>query len=1547
MSFYYRFGVPDITPKKKEDVKLTKADLFLRDVINNYFAYLKGVGTGLTYGLLPSHYETEEEEIAGQIGEAVGRIVPYFLGSGLVRLVGGAGKIVSSLPFATRFVNVAEQLVNVAPATLYRATMQSVQSEDPLKEFASVVAGDVLSTLLIGSIGDIPALQKALGEGLVKELAKYTASGLIGVGGMAIQSIAEGHKPTPVELAVGFGIGAVSRGAGKGGSLRVFATAQTNKAYEKVAQEIAQNIHPILRTEVDLTKTTLQHLKEFSSIHEAVRSAREGATTFGVVKAYGKKFAEVVVLPKDLNEEEAKRIASLIYYTTPEENLRFVQATESGVKDIFKTPSEIKRYAQQNPEFMSDIVAHANALSEKLDEKNFIKIFDKVSNLQIDYVKQHIDNLNKELKGGFIKVEGGRGVIGKYGGVREFSIELNVWTNHHQNFPKIITGLDEVKERLGQQSILVFNKLKNIKDPKEWNGLIYAEFKAKNPTELEYIFYDPKKKSVIKVSAPYYEGSSVKESVEGVVDFSNSVAQGKPRYYGGRSIYIEATDELIIRDFEIVGNAKVVDKIPPSTYARLDFRSNVWIDKEEGQRYQEQERLKNFSDPTRPLDERILDVLASKKGYVSLSEIVKLTNANKTDVQLELFKLQRDYSVLKKNNKYKINSALTKEHDKVGLIDQITQLANEIKEKHTAGELNAFLELPPNFEFTPEMLGNLKITTLIRIKNRLNYLREYFRQYDLPEKYAEKFIFKNARVIGMSNEKLFELAKKIDPNISSLEEIKKWDLNKIDELHDLLTQEKNKLVEEFTIKLEKPTDEEVARLRLIKEEWQDAFYDTKKPEQVGLAYYFTSPNNPYFNIAKDPNALKIIELSMRAEQDAKYITSIARQKYLELRKKYGRKVLKRAFMLNEQIGDYEKYANDPKVREAQKELLDLFVKYADLFEIPIHKRRKGYLPHITLVNSDDYLERLVVEYAKENIPDIIFWSALEQRRELARFITDIDRIVEVYTILGSRKLAWDKYLPAIKHYLDLIPDGSNIKHLTKEYIRFMLGRPSQLDTLTARTIMWGIKKVSDGYNAVVNWILRGKAEEKDIDPNVIKLVEEQGDLATLFALKYGQRPLTRIVGFINSMQALAKLSFNLVFSLKNLWQTLTNTFPEVSTKNFFRAIVDYVFHRNKQLFADGVHAFGDSDVISLFRLKGYDDRSIQTALEIAGVLTDINKMRDYESVNKFLEVISKVDPAEITERFNKGVAFLARLYDNLDKGMAFDEAFREAQFFAYKAQFTGSKAFSLVWQRNPIGRFLMLFMSYPVKQTEYFFMQLKSVQELFAQGKTNEAWSKLGKLAFAYGSGIALSYALGREILDFVPYQFVKSLYRLATDEDFQYAVKTGDWDYIMTYTRSGGDLIGYHLFSPNITLMLDVVGLLWGSRVAKRSIANQLGSISDLIGFGRENKYPELPTILPFSVQANRVSRLLWYAGFDRGFEPRHPSKIPEAVVGLFLPKSEKQRMRELFWRRVVDEHQQALLRKYGFYDIRRAMRGEPTQKGETSKFYRRLKEIDEIINE
>lgn len=296
-------------------------------------------------------------------------------------------------------------------------------------------------------------------------------------------------------------------------------------------------------------------------------------------------------------------------------------------------------------------------------------------------------------------------------------------------------------------------------------------------------------------------------------------------------------------------------------------------------------------------------------------------------------------------------------------------------------------------------------------------------------------------------------------------------------------------------------------------------------------------------------------------------------------------------------------------------------------------------------------------------------------------LRDLDNITQIYVKGFARKVAVTAFLEvANRERPNIVDEG--LRQYAKAYIDQYAGKPS--------------------YSAADDWMERKK--------NAVPWLRDK------------KLSAARIAGIATAVQYHAKLGFNLFSPILNLTQTIINTVPAAGAIRTF-----------------GVLPKGAAAVLLPNALNPFvrDMGRLRRSGVLDSLMTKFERPQFTGLTEKGAKALGFL--FEKTEQFNRATAFLAGYTDAIEKGLKETDAIAAGRAMVRTTQFFSGRLDAPLFSRTPIGKVVMQFKTFTIKEVEF-------VRDLPPAGKAKFAlWSVLlGGLA-TLGIVQALTALLGKD----------------------------------------------------------------------------------------------------------------------------------------------------------------------------------------------------------
>ena len=452
------------------------------------------------------------------------------------------------------------------------------------------------------------------------------------------------------------------------------------------------------------------------------------------------------------------------------------------------------------------------------------------------------------------------------------------------------------------------------------------------------------------------------------------------------------------------------------------------------------------------------------------------------------------------------------------------------------------------------------------------------------------------------------------------------------------------------------------------------------------------------------------------------------------------------------------------------ELRTIFDELADGLDLPRSERISDYFPHIfgddtalwramRMTNDLGEQSRFVTKYLPTEIADEIpqgrfFGSLIERRGTDAAFSEDLDAVMYAYMHGAVETPRYTTFLRDANEALEMLPaENVATRKAFADWTNYVVGRPTNWKKAQAQwwqenstfnrwvdnAVEWlgdaetkGLlarsrkgqlskqeeklavdffdKLLVDANKFTVEGRLKGRTDMKQYRAHLALIVDDmRAALGNPAA-----RPI--VMEKLYQLMVINKLGFSVSHMVTNLTQTLTNTLPKVGLRYMSKGMKRYTGNRE--------HEFSNG-------------RNVEEVIEESGVLADIPEYREFFGQRKTGFIAKAADvalqPAKISEEFNRGVALLARYEQAIDEGLDHAAALVDARELVRNTQFVFNKAATMPLFRNPGARFLLMFQSYALHQMNF---SAELLHDAITKGETGPLFKHL--LAYiTLGAGAA------------------------------------------------------------------------------------------------------------------------------------------------------------------------------------------------------------------
>lgn len=343
---------------------------------------------------------------------------------------------------------------------------------------------------------------------------------------------------------------------------------------------------------------------------------------------------------------------------------------------------------------------------------------------------------------------------------------------------------------------------------------------------------------------------------------------------------------------------------------------------------------------------------------------------------------------------------------------------------------------------------------------------------------------------------------------------------------------------------------------------------------------------------------------------------------------------------------------------------NFLVDLADRQGLPMEKRITNYITHIFEPElSKQQIPPEIMAALEFATPRGVFNPFLEKRLGASGYVRDVWRALESYTLRSLRKIHLDKPIDRFGAYVDYLPQGA--QRYTKYFLNSIVGRPDFVEGL-----------VDDTIRAAVKFLPEGEVKRY-----------------------FSGRPTRKIFGSINMQVYRGALGLNVSSALKNLTQVV-NTYSE---EGEIATLVGYMALLNPQ--------------------RWQEPQTKMLMNDIVGAEHRLTQFKSFlEKMDKGLFVLF-----DLAEKINRYSNYYAAKYNAKKKGMSEEEAVAYVRAQVRKTQFAYSKIDLPLLMHNPIGKSMIQFSTFPIKQAELIFGRIK-----------NKEWAKLFR--YIIGSLVLLYY---------------------------------------------------------------------------------------------------------------------------------------------------------------------------------------------------------------
>jgi hypothetical protein len=432
---------------------------------------------------------------------------------------------------------------------------------------------------------------------------------------------------------------------------------------------------------------------------------------------------------------------------------------------------------------------------------------------------------------------------------------------------------------------------------------------------------------------------------------------------------------------------------------------------------------------------------------------------------------------------------------------------------------------------------------------------------------------------------------------------------------------------------------------------------------------------------------------------------------------------------------------DPVMKEAYIKLRNILDEIAVQNGLELGQRISDYFPHIfkgssgkwrlwRTMNALGSRGHVMARFFPDSmLPQSRTWRHGLYRTGEAGYDTDLEAIMHAYIKGGIERPYIRQFLKRAGKTLYSLPrvDASGkktwIREAYSDWARFTAGMPTQANETVAR--FW---RENDLFNHVMDNVIDlfgggdmasnlALVRTRQAPANVVADVEDyfnqliaaaDGFTSTGQAMQgaAGQirkgrakmalwvddvrgalsDPMSRPVAIdkLYGLMIMNKLAFSVSQGIVNVTQVLTNLYPKVGMKAMLRGMADYV---------------GDPNAVI-----GPNGETRAYLLERSGIIADILEPDDIMPLG--LGLRKKLYNAGTfmmrhSEAFNQGTSLFARYRQALEEGMSSELALSSARQMAKYTQHSYGRASRLPVMRNPLGRLLLMFKSYPLHQLNF------------------------------------------------------------------------------------------------------------------------------------------------------------------------------------------------------------------------------------------------------
>jgi hypothetical protein len=448
--------------------------------------------------------------------------------------------------------------------------------------------------------------------------------------------------------------------------------------------------------------------------------------------------------------------------------------------------------------------------------------------------------------------------------------------------------------------------------------------------------------------------------------------------------------------------------------------------------------------------------------------------------------------------------------------------------------------------------------------------------------------------------------------------------------------------------------------------------------------------------------------------------------------------------------------DDPELVNVYSEVRGILDELADFLNLSKNARVTDYFPHIFGGNDGRFrANRVLTELGRRSkliddkikpfdeneMPTERFFSSLKRRTsrvkgedfkgEELQFESDLETVMYSYIRGAVDKKYMDPLIQRVYETSAVMPKvdpKGNVLHAHEElnkWFKYVLGQPTKWKTIQS---MWW--KNNDLFNKwvdnAVEWLgdsetkgLLGRARSKEIgaeDEQLLtaffnKLIQDSNEYSKPTSrniemkghdVKKYRAQLALMIDDIRSklidpsakpvvleklyqIMVVNKLGFSISHGLINTTGYLTNTIPVLGARYSARGVKWYAQQENPASEINGIRV---SDI-----------------LDESGIITDLPQEREFTSLglglwDKFDEIA--MTPATVSENFLRTSTFMGG-YEKaiVEEGLDHIQAMAKARALVDKTMFVFNRAGTPVLFQTPFIRFLLMFKSFTIHQTNF------------------------------------------------------------------------------------------------------------------------------------------------------------------------------------------------------------------------------------------------------